>query len=477
MFKIFLRIYCFLLLIVFFASTAFSQDQSDVLISGKFNRIPLVSFFEKMEAGYPVKFFYKPVWFESDTISVNFENKPLREAVSSILYGKHYTFRLIQGNQVVILPGDQVAMLTGDIFNYSSNQASDESFILVGKQEESGKLKMATVTGRVEDGKTGEPLIGAVIQVNNLPQGVVTNSEGNYKLALVPGLYTLNISSVGYEKAIYNLKILGHGAMNFELFDKSIALDDIIIYGQRIDRNVSSHQMSLVELDSRSIRQLPSVAGGKDILKGLTTMPGIKSIGEFSSGINVRGGGEDQNLYLINGAPLFNTSHVFGLFSVINPDAVEKLSLYKGHIPASFGERVSSVVDIHTAEAAPSKLRIKGGIGTYDSRLMAYIPIIKDKVFMDLGGRTSYSNWILKTTKDQYLRNSLASFYDLNGTLHVNLGKSRIILSGYGSHDVFRFASDVEYQYGSALGSLNWNYMFNSSTGIVSYLIIQSLSG
>ena len=171
----------------------------------------------------------------------------------------------------------------GDMHNYSGSHAPDESFVLVGKPEESGKLKMATVSGKVTDGKTGEPIIGAVIQVNNLPQGVVTNMQGTYKLALAPGLYTVNVSSVGYEKALYNLKIVSHGEMNFELFDKSIALDDIIIYGQRVDRNVSSHQMSLVELDSRSIKQLPSVAGGRDILKGLTTMPGVKSIGEFSS--------------------------------------------------------------------------------------------------------------------------------------------------------------------------------------------------
>ena len=166
----------------------------------------------------------------------------------------------------------------------------------------------------------------------------------------------------------------------------------------------------------------------------------------------------------------FNTSHVFGLFSVINPDVVEKLSLYKGHIPASYGERVSSVVDIRTTETVSRKTQIKGGIGTYDSRLMAFIPLYKDKVFLDIGGRTSYSDWILKTTNDQDLRNSLASFYDLNGTLHINLGKSRLSLSGYGSNDVFQFASEVKYHYGSILGSLNWNYMFNAN--LASYLTL-----
>jgi hypothetical protein len=255
-----------------------------------------------------------------------------------------------------------------------------------------------------------------------------------------------------------------------ELFDKSIALDDIVIYGERVDKNISSYQMSLVELDNRSIKQLPSVAGGKDILKGLTTMPGVKSIGEFSSGINVRGGGEDQNLYLFNGAPLFNTSHVFGLFSVINPDAVDRLSLYKGHIPAMHGERVSSVIDMRTSESAPDRVSVKGGIGLYDGKLMAEVPLYKDKVFFDAGVRTSYSNWMLQRMKDYNLRNSLATFYDLNGSLHALLPKGRISISGYTSFDEFKFASEVKYKYGSTLGSLNWSYPISSNLG--SYLSI-----
>ena len=244
---------------------------------------------------------------------------------------------------------------------------------------------------------------------------------------LTPGLYTLIVSSVGYETAQYNIKVISSGEYKIELFDKSVRFDDIVIYGKRVDKNVSSHQMSLVELNMHEIGQLPSVAGGKDILKGLTMMPGVKSIGEFSSGINVRGGGEDQNLYLINSAPLFYTSHIFGLVSVFNPDAVDKLSLYKGHIPASFGERVSSVVDIRSRETVPERLGIKGGFGLYDSRLMLEMPLFKDKLFFDMAGRISYSNWLLKDMKDYDLSHSKAGFYDLNGTIHANLGKNRII--------------------------------------------------
>ncbi|MBN1789628.1 MAG: TonB-dependent receptor [Bacteroidales bacterium] len=464
-----LRLSVFLILFLIFRQLACSQD-TDIVVNGNFRGIPLISAFNYLETNYPLRFYYKEEWFVNDTAKVNIENQPIGEATRILLNGRPFTYRIIQGNQIVILPREEVAMLAGHIQNYSDNDVSDQAFILVGNVEDFGKQKAVILNGQIKDGKTGDPVIGAVIQVNNLQQGVVSNAEGRYKLTIAPGLYTLMVSSVGFEKNYYQVKIVGNGVLDMELFDKSIALDDIVIYGERVDKNISSHQMSLVELDNRSIKQLPSVAGGKDILKGLTTMPGVKSIGEFSSGINVRGGGEDQNLYLFNGAPLFNTSHVFGLFSVINPDVVDKLSLYKGHIPALHGERVSSVVDIRTSESAPDRVRIKGGIGLYDGKLMAEVPLYKDKVFFDAGGRTSYSNWMLQRMKDYNLRNSLATFYDLNGSLHALLPKGRISISGYTSFDEFKFASEVKYKYGSTLGSLNWSYPISSNLG--SYLSI-----
>lgn len=462
------RTFIIIYLLLCFYGTASGQQGNEIRLSGQFRNISLLDLLGRIEAGYPVKFYYRSAWFEKDTLSVVLNGKTVEECIREILTGKPYTYRIVNNNQFVFLPRERVSMLEGQLLNYSDNDDTDLSFIQVGKPGEAGKSKTVTVTGRVTDGKTGEPVIGAIVQVNGMQQGAVTSLQGNYKLSLAPGLYTLVTSSVGYEKAQYNVKLLSNGELDIELFDKSVALEDIIIYGQRLDRNVSSHQMSLVELDSRAIDRLPAVSGGKDVLKGLTTMPGVKSVGEFSSGINVRGGGEDQNLYLINGTPLFNTSHVFGLFSVINPDAVDKLSLYKGHIPAVYGERVSSVVDIRTNETAPERIRFKGGIGLYDGKLMAEVPLFRDKVFVDVGGRTNYSNWILHNMKDYDLQNSLASFYDINGTLHAVLPKGRLSLSGYSSFDAFRFASEVKYSYGSTLGSLNWNYLFNSN--LASYL-------
>lgn len=458
------------LLLVLAPKLLWCQRPEPLRISERFMHVPMISGLNQIEAKYQVMFYYKEEWFRNDTLNIVITNNTFEESVKRILNDKPYIYRIINDSNVVFLPKEKAAAFLGQMTGYGDEGSLAQDVILIGDEEDAGKSKTVVVSGQVTDGKTSEPVTGVTIQVNNLPQGTVTNVQGNYKLMLAPGFYTLKVFSVGYEQSEYKVKIISDGILNIELIDKTIGLNEVIIYGERIDRNVTSHQMSIIKLDVKSLKQLPLVAGGKDILKGLTAMPGVKSVGEFSSGINVRGGGEDQNLYLVNGTPLFNTSHVFGLFSVINPDIVENLTLYKGHIPATYGERVSSVIDIETINNPPQKTRIKGGIGLYDSRLSTLVPLYKNKIFFDLSGRTSYSDWILNRMNDYNLRNSKASFYDINGTLHFNLPKNIISLSGYLCNDAFKFASEVKYNYGSDLLSVNWDYMINSNLG--SYLIL-----
>jgi len=457
-------------LFVLAPSLLWCQQPESLRISERFLQVPMISALNQIEAKYQVMFYYKEEWFRNDTLNVVITNNTLEESVKRILNGKPYIYRIINDSNVVFLPKEKAAAFLGQMTDYSVEASSDRNVILIGDEEDAGKLKTAVLSGQVTDGKTNDPVTGATIQVNNLPQGAVSNVQGNYKLMLTPGSYTLNVSCVGYEQCEYKVRIVGNGVLNIVLIDKTVTLNEVIVYGERVDRNITSHQMSIIKLDVKRLKQLPVVAGGKDILKGLTAMPGVKSVGEFSSGINVRGGGEDQNLYLVNGTPLFNTSHIFGLFSVINPDIVENLSLYKGHIPAIYGERVSSVVDIKTINNPPEKFRIKGGFGSYDSRITTLMPLYKNKIFFDLSGRTSYSDWILNRMNDYNLRKSKASFYDINGTLHLNLPKNIISISGYLCSDAFKFASEVKYNYGSELLSVNWNYMLKSNLG--SYLTL-----
>ncbi|MCF8335258.1 MAG: TonB-dependent receptor, partial [Bacteroidales bacterium] len=287
--------------------------------------------------------------------------------------------------------------------------------------------------------------------------------EGQYTLNIEPGIYTLEISSVGFEKTQYRVKIISNGEFDMELFKDQIEIGEVAVFAQRKDQNVSGNQMSMVTLDPRSIDELPTATGEKDIIKSLTSMPGIKTIGEFGSGIHVRGGGEDQNLYLLEGAPLYNTSHAFGLLSSVNPDAVQGVSLYKGHIPAQYGERVSSVMDIRMNKNNIEEFRGAGGIGIYNSRLMLETPLYEENLSLRMGGRANYSDWLLDQIEDYYLNKSSASFYDANGLLNWKFKNNRITLFGYLSHDRFRYASKLNYEYGNHLGSLKWSHVFNSN--------------
>lgn len=432
---------------------------------------PLISALSQFEHSCPVKFYYRKNWLQNDSVNISFNGKSLDEALELLFKNTSLTYRIIDDKYVVIMPESRVAELTHVVNNYSGVESNTKDFTLIGKSDGSVRKKASQVSGRITDAKTGEPVIGAIVQVNNLPKGSVTNVQGRYSLSLEAGFYTLKVSSVGYENNSYYVKVIGDGVLDMELYDRLIAFEDVVIRSERLDKNVSSHQMSLIELVPRTISQLPSVSGTTDIIKGLTTMPGIKSVGEFSSGINVRGGGEDQNLYLYNGAPIFNTSHVFGLLSVIDADVVKKLTLYKGHIPAVYGERISSVVDIRSAETHSEGFTVQGGVGIYESRLLVTVPMGEtEQSFFEVGGRTSYSDWMLKNSNDEYLKTSDAGFHDLNGSLHIRLGKSRLSFSGYSSRDKFDLSGNVRYVYKNQLGSANLSLWHKSD--LASYITL-----
>ncbi len=442
----------------------YPQNIDTLRITGSYTNISIKNFLNELEKELSVNFYFKDEWFEDEIISLSYSNTLLSNILSKAIEGKPYIFQAIQDNMIIFLPKEKVAFIVGDMIDLSEDM-TDLGMIVIGDPNEAGKYKEVELKGYVKDGKTRESLIGATIQIENTTQGVITNLKGEYSLILKPGIYTLIISSIGYEKSVYKVKIISSGKLDIDLFEESLKIDEIAIYAQRADKNVRSSQMSIIELDARSIKQLPSITGDKDILKSLTMMPGVKSVGEFGSGINVRGGGEDQNLYLIEGAPVFNTSHVFGLLSVINPDAVNNLTLYKGHIPAGYGERVSSIMDIQIQDNNSKKLGSKGGIGLYNSRLMIEGPIYKDKLTFKIGGRTSYSDFLLTRIPDYYLQNSSASFYDFNGLLNLSIKNNRFALFGYNSYDKFKYASDLAYEYENRLLSLSWAHFFNSNIG------------
>lgn len=415
-----------------------------------------MNFLDEIENQTGFHVYYKAEWLEGKSVRLSYREMPLDKVLESALPPLGLEYRFVSGNKLIILPEEEVKMVMMQLARIQDKEAG---VIVVGSLKQAGKKPAATLKGKVTAGATGETIPGATIQIEDTPYATASGFDGSYSLTVKPGLYKVVINSIAFEPAVYSINLLSDGSCDFELFDQVHKLDEVNVYADRSDKNVSRDQMSLIELDRRNIRLMTAVAGEKDIIKSLTRLPGVQSVGEFGAGINVRGGGEDQNLYLIDEAPLFNTAHVFGLLSVLNPDAVKSAMLYKGHIPVEFGERVSSVMDIKLAQNHISKTNVVGGIGLYSSRLMVKTPLIKDKVSLQLGGRSSYSDWLLQKIPDYNLRNSSAGFYDLNATVTGDFKKDKLSLTLYASHDNFSYTNDFTYRYGNRLGSFNWTHI------------------
>jgi hypothetical protein len=449
---------CILILLIFCEIGVKGQKRDEIKVSGIYHNIGLITFLNDVEKKNSIVFFYDPEWFEHDSIDLFFNNTPLIEALDRAIKGRSVV--QFQDTCFVFLPNDDIALLNG---KRALAEELELGVKLVGDPAETGKYNKVVIKGTINDGKTGEPLIGSTVNIENTNIACVTNLQGFYSLAAAPGNYKVIVSNVGYERTFQKVKVVSNGVLNIELFEKATKINEIVVYAQKADRNVRSSQMSIVELDSKMIKQLPSMTGEKDIVKSFTMMPGVKSVGEFGAGINVRGGSSDQNLFLLEGSPLFNTSHVFGLISVINPDAVNNVTLYKGHIPSNFGERVSSVMEIQLKDNNTKELRSNGGIGIFNSRLMLEIPVYNENLSVKIGGRTNYSNWILMQMPDYDLRTSKIGFYDLNGSLTWSFYKNRVVAFAYYSSDYFKYTNELDYSYSNTLGSVLWSHYFSTN--------------
>jgi len=459
MYRIF-KISLFLLFVCSFRVVA--QDADTVRFTGVFNNAPLVSVFQTIEAESGVVFFYEDEWISPDmSVTARFNRHQLQDIMPKLLAQTELTYVTI-GNSVILMPAIEVVQVVGAGSSFGSGSDDSYDVVVVGDPSMMGKFKNINIEGKVVDGANGESLIGAVIKVEGTNKYAVSGYTGDYKLMLTQGVYDVVVTCMGYEDKRMKTKVISPGKLNIEMFETTHEIGEVLITSTRTENNIRGNQMSVVEMDAKSIKQLPLVTGEKDIIKSFTMMPGVKSVGEFGSGINVRGGGEDQNLYLIEDVPVFNTSHALGLMSVINPDAVTGVTLYKGHIPAEYGDRVSSVMDIRMQDPKLDKFRMRGGIGVYSSRLQVETPLLNKKVVLQFGGRTSYSDYLLKNMSDYYLSHSALNFYDLNALVSIKLKNNPISVFGYVSNDFFRYSDMFSYNYGNKLAGLSWAHLFNA---------------
>lgn len=329
------------------------------------------------------------------------------------------------------------------------------------------------VSGHVKDAKTGEALLGATIQIEGNTQGVVTNVDGFYTISLARPNVSLVFSYVGYTSVTKKLVLSRSVTLNVGLVPKEKQLKEIVIKADGLKEKLNTTQMGVEKLTAKELKNIPVIFGELDIIKALQLKPGISSGGEASSGLFVRGGGPDQNLILLDNAQIYNAAHLFGFFSIFNPDAVKAVDLYKGNFPAQFGGRLSSVLDVKLREGNRKKFSAVGGIGLISSRLTLETPLQKNKSSLLISGRRTYfdvfTRAINRANEGNPSFNPIPDyhFYDLNARINYELGKKdRLFLSAYLGRDVFTFKDDdfnFNFKWGNTAASLRWNHIFNST--------------
>ncbi len=315
-----------------------------------------------------------------------------------------------------------------------------------------------TLSGTITDKSSNETLIGVNIVFPELQTGTITNEYGFYSITLPKGNYKFQLSYIGFSTVFKQIALFENQSVNFKLSESGERLNEVIITDNFEKLNIKKPQMSVNSLSINTIKQIPVVLGEVDIIKSITLLPGVTNAGEGSSGFNVRGGAVDQNLILLDEATIFNSSHLFGLFSVFNPDAIKDLKLYKGGIPAKYGGRVSSVLDIYQKEGNSNEFHLNGGIGLVSSRLLVEGPIKKEKGSFLFAGRSSYAHLFLPL----FDIDNIAYFYDLNTKLSYKINQNNnVYLSGYFGRDVFSISDSFENTYGNTVVNFRWNHLFS----------------
>ena len=324
-----------------------------------------------------------------------------------------------------------------------------------------GFAGVVTLSGYLKNKANGEALIGATVYIPELKTGVITNSYGFYSISVPPKTYSVSFSFIGYQTQSPSVDLNSSKQLNLMLEEETKQIDEVVVTGEKKNRNVESLQMSMAKVQVKMIKKLPSFMGEVDIIKSITLLPGIQNGGEGSSGLYVRGGGPDENLMILDEAPVYNASHLMGFFSVFNSDAIKDVDVYKGGIPAEYGGKASSVIDIRLKDGNSQQLGMTGGIGNISSRLTVEGPIIKDKWSFIVSGRRTYADYLGKLMGIEQLKENQLYFYDLNLKTNAQINaKNRLYLSAYAGDDYFKVGQSIYMKWGNLTSTVRWNHLF-----------------
>jgi hypothetical protein len=459
------------LLILVYDSSAQSR------FSGTFDRTPFRDVVNQIETSTPYRFYFEDPWIDSVKVTGEFLNIPVPAMMKKVLAASRIqcyvdSFKIILTNNVPIIEGiDFSSAGAGAQKNYSflrefvptaEASAVEQKIYEIGKKESVVKSGLVALSGYVRDRKTNEPIPSAYVYVENPQKGITTNVYGFYTIYLPPGPYLLKVQFTGMKTERRSILLHSPGQLDIGMEEDIISLKEVTVESER-ETNVTSVQMGSAVLDLKSMKNVPKVLGENDILKLAITMPGVKNMGEGSSGISVRGGNMDQNLMTVSDAPIYNPNHFLGFFSIFNADALKSSELYKSGFPAQYGGRLSSILDLQMKDGNKNNWGAQGGISPVTAQLMVEIPIVKEKTSAIVGGRSTYSDWILNSLSIKNLKNSNASFYDYFAKVsHQFSEKDALYFTFYGSKDKFRLTSDTLFSYGNQALSLQWRHQFNA---------------
>lgn len=409
----------------------------------------MIQYLRNAEEDLDVKFYYRSEWL--DTINVQSTKSSVDKSIVDI---KEVERLLLKYGLELISYSDWQYVL-----------AWQEASTVFNEYTEDGKFhRDVIVSGYVLTLNSEEALIGSTVYIHQLDTGTAADENGYYSITIPTGVYSFQANSVGLEPQTQQLIITKDTTLNFSLADRVITLSEVVVRDEAEDQNVSDIAVGRTKLDMMTMQGIPAFLGEVDVVRSILLLPGVSSVGEGATGFNVRGGSVDQNLILIDETPIFNVSHLFGIFSAFNQDIVQDVTLLKGGIPARYGGRLSSVLDVKTKEHYSDKFSGKGGIGLIASRLTLDIPLIKEKLSVTVGGRISYSDYLMRQLPDPELKNSSAWFYDANLKVNYKINrKNTMHFSYYSSQDKFKLPSDTSYHWGTNNMSLRWNHLFGEN--------------
>jgi len=467
-----------LFIFLFFQIVAFSQGKKDS-ITISFNNETISQSLKKLKEKESLSFYYDAKWLESEKklITENFTNSSLENILSNLFASTSLNYFI--DNKKIILTQNRIVYdyFVDNYFkpknnntNTSDNQNTqykneissfDTDVIFIGKQKKRNGISKHTLTGFVKDIETNEPVKNVVAKVFNKNIETRTDDNGFYSLEVPTGnniIVVETINTRGNNKKIF---INENGTLDFDINQKSIGIKEIIITN-KIQTKIKTSVVGATSIDLENMKNVPILLGEQDVFKIATIMPGIKTTGEGSSGLNVRGGNADQNLILVDDISLYNPFHFLGFFSSVNPYSLKSVTIYKGSIPVEYGGRLSSVIDLKTKKPNSTKLSGEGGIGPVTSNLFVNAPVVKNKSAIIAGFRATYSDWILKSLKDDQLKKSSASFYDFFTKYSHEINENNTIQASlYYSDDKFRITSDSLFNYNNRLLGINWEHKFS----------------